>query len=102
MPHTPGPWQFGYDNTLGDSEHSDPKGARFIYDANGGSIMGGVRYYPWTPDNLEDWHLISAAPDLLAMAHAFLDFMGCRVEGDATDLIHLAEAAIAKAEGTQA
>ncbi len=97
MPHTPGSWQFGYDNTLGDSEHSDPKGARFIYDANGGSIMGGVRYYPWTPDNLEDWHLISAAPDLLAACKAFLETP--QIHEAYMAALEQARIAIAKADG---
>lgn len=51
--HTPGPWEFITD------------GNRSIY-AGGQTIMSSTKYYPWCPDREADWHLIAAAPDLLA------------------------------------
>lgn len=62
--HTPGPWRLEFDDDMGMPEHGDR--CRFIRAAGvHGALMGGVKYYPWTPENLADWQLIAAAPELL-------------------------------------
>lgn len=50
--HTPGPWVFSQD-------------AGWYIRAEGVSLMGNETYYPWNPENIADWQLIAAAPDLL-------------------------------------
>lgn len=71
MSHTPGPWIFSHDADGSWSEHDDPLGVRYIRAAGKmGALLGGVKYYPWTPDNVDDWTLIAAAPDLLAALKA--------------------------------
>ena len=52
---TPGPWQVRYE-----------RGCTHIYMGDAGSQMCDETYYPWVPENLDDWELISAAPDLAA------------------------------------
>jgi hypothetical protein len=37
-----------------------------INDAEGDSFMGHQTYYPWTPDNINDWKLIALAPTIAA------------------------------------
>ena len=32
--------------------------------ADGDVIMCDMAYYPWTPENIDDWYLIAAAPDM--------------------------------------
>lgn len=80
--HTKGPWEFRKDDC-------------WTIFADGSSIMGDIQYYPWVPDNEADWHLIAAAPQLLAALRMIVQLnpelpMGC---------IEDAEAAIAKATG---
>lgn len=53
--HTPGPWQFVQEG-----------GDWFIKGANGFSFQSSTKYYPWNSQNIADWRLIAAAPDLLA------------------------------------
>lgn len=53
MSHTPGPWRI---------EVSD--GAKHLRSAKGDSLMCNMDFYPWTPDNPDDWTLIAAAPRL--------------------------------------
>lgn len=81
--HTKGPWEFRKDDC-------------WTIFADGSSIMGDMRYYPWVPDNEADWRLIAAAPQLLAALQMIVQLnpelpMGC---------IEHAEAAIAKATGS--
>ena len=111
MAPTPGPWRL----------HFDEDHVRHIKtDTTPGSLMCDMQYYPWCPDNLDDWHLIAAAPDLLAAlrkAEDSLDHLWAAI-GDrllakgplaleyAQDMVQRvcrareeANAAIAKAEG---
>ncbi len=53
--HSTGPWQISYE-----------RGDTFIKTADNERIMCDMTYYPWVPDNDADWHLIAAAPELLA------------------------------------
>lgn len=53
--HSPGPWELCYE--MGNS---------VIKTADGESIMCDMTYYPWVPEEEEDWRLIAAAPELLA------------------------------------
>ena len=52
--HTPGPWRIKHDH-----------GSMHLKAADNTSLMCDETYYPWVPDNLSDWHLIAAAPDML-------------------------------------
>jgi hypothetical protein len=61
--HTLGPWRFN-------QQMGEPW---TISDANGHSLMGDEQYYPWVPGDEADWHLIAAAPELLAFAQWFLE-----------------------------
>lgn len=104
--HTPGPWRYERDEDGSMAEHDDTFKPRYIRcDSKPGALMGGVKYYPWTPDNEADWVLIAAAPDLLAELKATRDaFYRClTVNGTnaefATVACGRADAAIAKAEG---
>lgn len=95
MSHTPGPWRFEHDPDGSMSEHDDPLGVRYIRsDGHMGALMGGTKYYPWTPDNVDDWYLIAAAPDLLNALKSLMDS-----EGDVHEKVVAARNAIAKAEG---
>ena len=86
--HTPGPWRLTVDDT----------GVRRIEGTEPlkGALMCDERYYPWCPEEIEDWRLISAAPDLLAAAKCALND---RMYKDWPDIADLLIAAIAKAEG---
>ena len=53
--HSPGPWQI-----------TREMGETHIRTADNESIMCDMRYYPWVPDDQDDWNLISAAPELLS------------------------------------
>lgn len=97
MSYTPGPWTFSVeDDGIQRSEHEDGTRCRYIR-ANGtvGALMGGTRYYPWTPDNEDDWRLMASAPDLLAACKLALSAFE---RNDAIDWGELGKA-IAKAEG---
>lgn len=54
MSNSPKPWTFTKEN-----------GARYVKDANGNSIMCDTRYYPWCPDDDEDWQTIVDAVNAL-------------------------------------
>ncbi len=103
--HTPGPWRFDEvdedrDDNIAEHDHL----VRYIR-AEGtiGALMGGAKYYPWTPGSRADWVLIAAAPDLLAALKAMVaSYDGLRdvlTSGIVKDKLAAAEAAIAKAEG---
>lgn len=49
---TQGDWRVGYE-----------RGVTKIY-AGRESIMGDETYYPWVPENMNDWELIALAPSL--------------------------------------
>lgn len=49
---TPGPWVF-----------EDSCGKWFLK-MNGSAEMCNEHYYPWCPDNMHDWYLIAAAPEM--------------------------------------
>ncbi len=76
-------------------------------DAVPGALMGGVRYYPWTPKNEADWILIAAAPELLAALKSVVDIFGSNAPHDfdvcedssCGCVRQLARAVIEKAEG---
>jgi hypothetical protein len=85
---TEGPWEFVFES-----------GENHIRAGNE-SLMCNMTYYPWVPEKDEDWHLISAAPDMYAILAAIMD------SGDADLFEALGEAgrqeimaALAKAEG---
>ncbi len=90
--HTPGPWRF----------NKQKVGWRAISDARGYSLMGDEEYYPWVPSDEADWHLIAAAPDLLA---ALRDMVNTLTDGpdesDIARVFNVSRAAIAKATGEQ-
>jgi len=86
--HTPGPWVV--QSMSGES--------RLI--ANGECIMCDTAYYPWTPHNDADWHLIAAAPDLLDALKGLRMWMPpCGTDPEIDDAMNAADDAIAKAEG---
>jgi hypothetical protein len=85
--HTPGPWR------VTDEKYE----CRQIKSADGKSLMGDEQYYPWTPADIEDWHLIAAAPELLEFVKEWLSAQG----DDNNHMTAKARAAIAKAEGAQ-
>ena len=63
--------------------------------------MGDVTYYPWVPKLEADWHLIAAAPDLLAcLIDAVAAFADCVEGGEANQWVIASRAAIAKALGS--
>ena len=61
MPHTPGPWTLVIE---GVDRYIIAPGVSHRMDALMGSI---ISYHPmwWCPHSKADWHLISAAPELL-------------------------------------
>lgn len=50
---TAGPWEVRYSG-----------GETQLTMGDGKIHMCDMTYYPWVPENLADWHLIAAAPDL--------------------------------------
>lgn len=97
MSYTPGPWTF----EIGQDELYWGEGCEFYaYRITAptklGPLMGGSKYYPWTPTELDDWKLIAAAPDLLAFAQHFLEVWAAAGPTD-SPLEAEARAAIAKA-----
>lgn len=50
---TPGPWFVRYH-----------RGETQLVMGDGNVQMCDMTYYPWVPENLADWHLIAAAPDM--------------------------------------
>jgi hypothetical protein len=103
MSHSSAPWTFSHTLDLGMSEQDDPNGVRMIEDDKGRPLLVGSKYYPSTPDDLDDWHLIAAAPDLLAECKA----LRAEVQSHNDDYHHVTskerlasvDAVIAKAEG---
>ncbi len=90
--HTPGPWRFEENEEGSIPEHGEA--CRYIRaEGKHGALMGGVKYYPWTPSNRADWMLIAAAPDLLAVCRNIKQRFADEGTYD-SDL----DAAIAKAE----
>lgn len=95
--YTPGPWTLQpYD---GDEEWC--QGDWVIKDATGTSIMGDTPYYPWHSSNPNDARLIAAAPEMLEALKAVVDDLGhfTEVSESIFHSLHLADRAIAKAEG---
>jgi hypothetical protein len=109
MSHTPGPWVMEHDHD--EWNHEGNKGVTRILGPNGMTIIGNFQYYPVAPDELDDYRLIAAAPELLeackaVLHHPDLIYTGCDHEPLDTcgldNLIPLRDqirAAIAKAEG---
>ena len=62
--------------------------------ANSESLMCDEAYYPWTPSNHYDWHLIAAAPDLYKALEMALEYLPSYASNTALD-------ALAKARGEQ-
>ncbi len=60
--YTPGPWRVSYE-----------RGTTQIRSADNDSLMCDETYYPWVPDNQNDWTIIAAAPDLRDRYAAALD-----------------------------
>jgi len=60
MSHTPGPWTINHRD--GSTKLDTPEGC----------IMCDEQYYPWTPDKDEDWRLIAASPDMLALLKRYV------------------------------
>lgn len=51
---TKGPWIFVQED-----------GCRKLKSTNGlGAMMCDEEYYPWVPNNVSDWYLIAAAPEM--------------------------------------
>jgi hypothetical protein len=91
MSHTPGPWRIECD---GDTRYSDWN----MVGADGTSLMCNTQYYPWTPTKDEDWHLIVAAPELLAALKLLVEDREADGYGSEEPAL-TAKLAIAKAEG---
>lgn len=90
MQHSPGPWRF-------DKQMGKP---RMIIDAHNHSLMGDEEYYPWVPEDEADWHLIAAAPDLLASLRDVLAYFDAPGNGCLSDeALARARAAVARAVG---
>ena len=81
--HTKGPWTFTKDGYL------------TITDSEGGEIMGQCFFRDYVPEKLEDWLLITAAPELL---DALQELVGLQ-STDPDSAVSRARAAIAKATG---
>jgi len=94
--HTPGPWRIELRG-----------GDKYLYGAEPeqSALMCDMSYYPWTPDTDADWHLIAAAPDLLAALKAMLSEYGdvgdesILAEDEPQHPVIMARAAVDKAEG---
>jgi hypothetical protein len=65
MSHAPGPWVMEHDPD--EWNHEGNKGVTRILGPNGMTIIGNFQYYPVAPDELDDYRLIAAAPELLAL-----------------------------------
>jgi hypothetical protein len=100
MSHTPGPWVMEHDPD--EWNHEGNKGVTRILGPNGMTIIGNFQYYPVAPDELDDYRLIAAAPELLEAlkpilyesSNGFLGFHNLNEEN-----ARRIKAAIAKAEG---
>lgn len=98
--HTPGPWRILRENVDGDVETQ-------ILSADGNSLMGDARYYPWVPAYEADWLLIAAAPELLEALRKAVLALAHICESDPQDArlygatYQAVSDAIAKATGDQ-
>jgi hypothetical protein len=95
MSYTKGPWKL---DTTSDA------GNWHVRDADGNSLMCDEHYYPWVPDNIEDWHLIAAAPEMYEALVAIKKELQLSGNWDARDYgwpdnRKLIDAALARAEG---
>lgn len=84
MTHSKGPWKRDY-----------RYGSRVIVTGEDEAIMGNETYYPWVPQNLYDWYLIAAAPDLLEALEGVISAM----EGVGQGPFDAERKVIAKARG---
>ena len=89
---TPGPWVVKF-------SHGDTA----IY-MDGECTMCDMTYYPWVPENINDWHLIAAAPDLYEalelMRHEYRTALRISgVDERTSKTMATANAALAKARG---
>lgn len=90
MQHSLGPWRFN-------KQMDEPW---TISDARGHSLMGDTQYYPWVPGDEADWHLIAAAPDMLASLREVLAYFDAPDDGCLSDeALNRARAAVARAVG---
>lgn len=91
--HSPGPWRLERKVSC----RTDDYETSYIYSAdpsNKIALMSDEAYYPWCPSNEADWHLIAAAPEMLAVLKQVAD------DRHACAVMKLrAETVIAKAEG---
>ena len=86
---TPGPW-------LVKERH----GCDQLVASDGTSLMGNETYYPWTPENMADWRLIAAAPDLYEALENARDALKYGAEySESNCVIAAADRALAKARG---
>jgi hypothetical protein len=103
--YTPGPWKYELsDGKFGDQQIIAPPIDVCIKTKE--IIMCNEEYYPTCPINEADWHLISAAPELLEACKAFVAYDDGEKEDDFITMmfaysyaVEKARAAIAKAEG---
>lgn len=85
---TPGPWRV-------EARH----GCDQLIASDGAGLMGNETYYPWTPENMADWHLIAAAPDLYEALENLIPWADEHPSSDVIPIIAAALSAIAKARG---
>jgi len=89
--HTPGPWNF----------RQDPDFGTWTIFADGKSIMGNEKYYPWVPSDAADWQLIAAAPELLDALRTLCTIDPQASSTDWNVAFNAGIAAITKATGEQ-
>lgn len=89
--HSPSPWTFAIED-----------GGNFaLRDADKRCFQCDERYYPWVSKNIADWHLMAAAPDLLAVLQEIdsIDGLIILTVEDSDAITKRVRAAIAKATG---
>jgi len=71
MSHTPGPWTFRQENESGHSVLI----RSIVAEGRDVALMCDTAFYPWCPDDDDDWKLIAAAPDLLATLKSVEEYL---------------------------
>jgi hypothetical protein len=87
--HSPGPWKFTKHR-----QRFDDGDTRRIESGGEEPLMCDEQFYPSCPIEDADWHLIAAAPDMLAALKKRLHYDDCEC-GACSPMQHV----IAKAEG---
>jgi hypothetical protein len=99
MSHAPGPWVMEHDPD--EWNHEGNKGVTRILGPNGMTIIGNFQYYPVAPDELDDYRLIAAAPELLEALQEVADRLALHTKHSEDLVAHMrACKAIAKATGS--